>query len=198
MLVDLPYEPKSSVTSMKFHCGSLIDTSEQYVCKVGLLHTYREHANDAEWRFDFNMCGVPFGFIVSLSSQLYSREVFLRVLSYMSEANLFTSKDSCSLNSFCEPVDLQPQDLPARSLSQTNYGGVGLRIRHMLPGGQVVPFDGENTPFVLRREIDESRLRCGRYKLVSDYSSLWLGVRRSFWTHRRRRWWNYSISSGRR
>lgn len=56
--------------------------------------------------------------------------------------------------------------LAERSLFWTGEGYIGLGTCHMQPGDEVVVFNGDTTPFLLRRE--PSAEEKGAYKIVSD------------------------------
>jgi hypothetical protein len=55
-----------------------------------------------------------------------------------------------------------------RSIFKTEQGYLGLGSHHLLPGDQVVLFDGAKTPFILRQQLDSQGTWTGRYNLVGD------------------------------
>jgi hypothetical protein len=57
--------------------------------------------------------------------------------------------------------------LAERSLFWTKEGYIGLGSRHLQPGDEVAVFDGDTTPFILRRE-DTIRVTDNLHKIVSD------------------------------
>ena len=56
--------------------------------------------------------------------------------------------------------------LQERSLFWTKAGFIGLGTCHMQPGDEVVVFNGDTTPFLLRKEVQEGSTEV--YKIVSD------------------------------
>ena len=55
----------------------------------------------------------------------------------------------------------------SKCLFVTTSGYLGLGTCHLRPGDQIVIFDGDTTPFILREELDHD-MATGRYQIVGD------------------------------
>lgn len=65
-------------------------------------------------------------------------------------------------------AEVQQKALKDRSLFWTESGFLGLGPRHLQPGDEVVIFDGDYAPFVLREQLRADDSKSNVFKIVGD------------------------------
>ena len=78
--------------------------------------------------------------------------------------------DAMGEGSYYDPITRRISEiemLMSKCLFVTTSGYLGLGTCHLRPGDQIVIFDGDTTPFILREELDHN-MATGRYQIVGD------------------------------
>lgn len=145
-----------------------IDSLETAYCCI-LKGMYSDHRHDNVWLE--NLRWVPKNSEDQFVCRPYQNETLFEVLNRTVSADLptpntravyFREEGSHHLRSGLQ------QELMQRSIFKTEQGYLGLGSHHLLPGDQVVLFDGAKTPFIVRRQLDSQGTWTGLYNLVSD------------------------------
>lgn len=137
------------------------------IYQIILMHLIKDPAEQVSWKRDF---------VENRLSPHFSREPYpfnslFDVLVRIIRTDLNPDFDWLSSKGTIRPDShLRRQRrkiLQDRSLFWTRAGFVGLGTAHLQPGDEVVVFNGDMTPFLLRKEVQEGNSE-GVYKIVSD------------------------------
>jgi hypothetical protein len=127
---------------------------------------YSNHRHDDVWLKDLGRVLEDSGY--QFVCQPYQNEKLIQVLTRTVLADLLTPNNRAVFFTYGALSDVHQYELMQRSIFKTEQGYLGLGSHYLLPGDQVVLFDGAKTPFIVRRQLDSQGTWTGLYNLVSD------------------------------
>jgi hypothetical protein len=136
-----------------------------YQTILGYLIT--DHAEQLRWREDYEENRLSLNF----SKAPYPHNSLFEVLVQTMRTDLDTDYDWVTSNGHIRADahlhGSRREMLAERSLFWTEQGYIGLGSRHLQAGDEVAVFDGDTTPFLLRKE-ETTQVTDNVYKIVSD------------------------------
>lgn len=160
------HTPRGSAQPKQNQITTTVDIREvRYMYYRILEDMYSDHRHDDVLLRDFHQGSLQF------VCRPYQNETLFEVLTSTVLADLLTPGTRASffrnVGSHYLNSGLQ-QELMQRSIFKTEQGYLGLGSHYLLPGDQVVLFDGAKTPFIVRRQLNSQGTWTGLYNLVSD------------------------------